>query len=78
MNSFKKNIYKLESDNLLPLTEFSYVRDGTQNCAGFHIPSVDYINEFGSPQTAYFDECADICEPIYVYSIITEHYVTPC
>lgn len=77
MNNFKKNIYK-SANTELPLIEYSFKRDGSQNCAGFHIPYVDYLDEFGDLQTEYLSECSDDCSTIYASSIIDIVYSNPC
>lgn len=62
----------------LPTTQYSFIRDGSQNCAGFHIPYIVYKDAYNITQTLYLDECADICAQFDASSIISQHYVTPC
>jgi hypothetical protein len=63
---------------LLPLTSYSYIRDGSQNCAGFHIPYIVYKDAYNITQTIYLDECFDVCAQFDASSIVSQHYVTPC
>jgi hypothetical protein len=59
-------------------TLYSYKRDGSQNCVGFHLPYVEYIDTDGNPATFYADECSDGCGDFYALSITAIHYCTDC
>lgn len=55
-----------------------YMRDGSQSGASFHLPYIDYTDEYGNPATFYADKDFDICGSFMAISITSIHYCTEC
>lgn len=86
MNEFKRNILRTSiiEDGPGPDPEpgitYSYRRDGSQvpENPSFHVPTVDYIDVDGNPQTFYADPLTDICGFFIGQSIVNINYCLEC
>lgn len=83
MNNIKKTIFKSGYDETVPPdpgTLYSFRRDGSQvpENPSFHIPTVNYVDPYGNPQTFYADPTSDICGSFYALSITTINYCLAC
>ena len=76
---FKRDIFR-DDDGvvILPTTVYSYMRNGSQDCSGFHIPYVVYLDVNGATQTQNIDECDDLCTEFIASSIVSIHFAVPC